>query len=128
MYPSEYLYTREHEWVRVEEDVCVLGITAYAQKELGDVVYVEVPSVGQSVATEDEIGSLESVKAVAQLFTPVSGEIIEVNPRLEGEPELVNDDPHGEGWIAKIRLSSRAELSGLMSAQDYESYIRSGDD
>jgi len=126
-YPSEYLYSEEHEWVGVEEDLCTLGITDFAQEELGEVVYVDLPEVGQSFDAGDEIGSIESVKAVAEVYTPVSGEIVEVNEKLEDAPELVNEEPHGDGWIAKVRVSSEDELSELMSADAYQEFI-SGDE
>jgi glycine cleavage system H protein len=120
MYPSEYLYTKEHEWVRVEDDLCVLGITNFAQGELGEVVFVELPEVGEVFNAHDEIGTIESVKAVAEIYTPVAGEIIEVNETLVDDPELLNDDPHTEGWLVKIRFSS--DLQGLMNAEEYEEY------
>ena len=120
MYPSDYLYTKEHEWVRVEDDLCVLGITNFAQGELGEVVFVELPEVGEVFNAHDEIGTLESVKAVAEIYTPVAGEIIEVNETLADDPELLNDDPHTEGWLVKIRFSS--DLQGLMNAEEYEEY------
>ncbi|HEX6200194.1 MAG TPA: glycine cleavage system protein GcvH [Thermoanaerobaculia bacterium] len=128
MYPSDYLYSRDHEWVRVEGDTCVLGITEYAQEELGEIVFVELPDVGQSFHTTEEVGTIESVKAVAEVFTPVSGEVVEVNGALEDEPELVNDDPHGDGWLVKLRITSKAELDELMSAEQYEEFIASAED
>lgn len=128
MYPSDYLYSRDHEWVRVEGDTCVLGITEYAQEELGEIVFVELPDVGQSFHTTEEVGTIESVKAVAEVFTPVSGEVVEVNGALEDEPELVNDDPHGDGWLVKLRITSRPELDELMSAEQYEEFIAGAED
>ncbi|MGE5232804.1 MAG: glycine cleavage system protein GcvH [Acidobacteriota bacterium] len=125
MYPSEYLYSREHEWVRVEEDVCVLGITDFAQKELGEVVFVELPEVGQVFDAGDEIGTIESVKAVAEVYTPLAGEVIEVNEALVDDPELVNEDPHSDGWLVKIRFSSAADLKSLMNAEQYTAYVAS---
>ncbi len=122
MYPTSYLYTKEHEWVRVEEDVCVLGITHFAQDELGEVVFVELPEVGQTFDAHDEIGTIESVKAVAEVFTPVGGEVIEVNDALADNPERVNEDPHGEGWLVKMKIRQAAELEGLMSAEEYKSF------
>ena len=104
MYPSEYLYSREHEWVRVEDDVCVLGITEFAQQELGEVVFVELPEAGMVFNTNDEIGTIESVKAVAEVYTPVAGEIVEVNEAVVEDPELLNEEPHSEGWLVKSRL------------------------
>ncbi len=127
MYPTEYLYSKEHEWVKVEDDVCVVGITHYAQEELGEVVFVEMPDVGQSFEVNDEIGTIESVKAVAEVFTPVGGEIVESNESLNETPELVNEDPHGKGWLVKIRLSSKEELDGLMDAAAYEKFAASGE-
>ena len=127
MYPSEYLYTKEHEWVRVEDDLCVLGITNFAQGELGEVVFVELPEVGEVFNAHDEIGTIESVKAVAEIYTPVAGEIIEVNDGVVDDPELLNEDPHTEGWLVKIRFSSAGDLQGLMNADQYEEYAASGD-
>lgn len=123
MYPSDYLYSRDHEWVRVEDDLCVLGITEYAQEELGEIVFVELPDVGQSFHATDEVGTIESVKAVAEVYTPVSGDVVEVNAALEEEPELVNDDPHGDGWLVKLRFTSKDELEELMSAEQYEEFL-----
>jgi glycine cleavage system H protein len=122
MYPSEFLYTREHEWIHVEDDICTLGITEFAQQELGEVVFVELPQVGQVFDAGDEIGTIESVKAVAEVYTPLAGEIVEVNEQLAEDPELLNDDPHGEGWLVKVRFSSAADLKALMSAEAYEEY------
>ncbi|RPH55267.1 glycine cleavage system protein GcvH [bacterium] len=127
MYPSEYLYSREHEWVRVQDDVCVLGITEFAQQELGEVVFVELPEAGQVFDTNDELGTIESVKAVAEVFTPVAGEIVEVNEAVVDDPELLNEDPHVEGWLVKIRFSSAADLKSLMNAEEYEEYVKSGE-
>ncbi len=97
MYPSDYLYSKEHEWVRVEEDVCFLGITDYAQRELGEIVFVELPEVGQVFDANDEIGTVESVKAVAEVYTPVAGEVTEINEAVVEDPEVLNEDPHGDG-------------------------------
>jgi len=127
MYPNEYLYSRDHEWVRVEGDVAVLGITDFAQEELGEVVFVDLPTVGQACSPGDEIGTIESVKAVGVLYTPVEGEIIEVNDATADEPELLNDDPHNEGWLVKIRMSNASDLNSLMMADQYEEYIKSGE-
>ncbi len=124
MYPSDYLYTEDHEWIRIEDDLCVLGLTDFAQNELGEVVYVEVPEVAETFAGGDEIGTIESVKAVADIYTPVAGEIVETNGALEDSPNLINDDPHGDGWIVKIRFSSDEDLSGLMDAARYEEYVQ----
>ena len=123
MYPSEYLYSKEHEWILVEDDICTLGITSYAQSELGEVVFVELPEVGASFNSEDEIGSIESVKAVAEIYTPVSGEITEVNSDLEDAPETVNDDPHLDGWLVKIKMTDPSELDDLMNAEAYQEFV-----
>lgn len=127
MYPSDYLYSEEHEWLHVEGDVCVLGITEFAQSELGEVVFVELPEVGQSFDAGDEIGTVESVKAVAEVFTPVAGEIVEVNSALEDAPELVNESSHDDGWFVKLRLSSTEELKGLMNAEEYGEFVSGKD-
>lgn len=126
MYPSDYLYSREHEWVRVDDDTCVLGITEFAQQELGEVVFVELPEVGQVFDAGDEIGTIESVKAVAEVFTPVAGEIVEVNDAVVDEPELLNDEPHGDGWLIKIKFSSASDLESLMNGEQYEEFLQSG--
>lgn len=128
MYPTEYLYSKEHEWILVEDDTCTIGITIFAQDELGEVVFVELPEVGQTFGADDEIGTIESVKAVAEVYTPVSGEILEVNGALEDAPEMVNDTPHDDAWLVKIRISDPSELEGLMSAAEYEEFISGGDD
>jgi glycine cleavage system H protein len=126
MYPAEYLYSKEHEWVHVEQDVCTVGITHFAQEELGEVVFVELPEVGHTFDSGDEIGTIESVKAVAELYTPVAGEVLEVNKAAVGDPAILNDDPHGEGWLVKIRFSTSSDLDGLMTAEQYERYAQSG--
>ncbi|HNZ96090.1 MAG: glycine cleavage system protein GcvH [Acidobacteria bacterium] len=126
MYPKEYRYTRDHEWVKVEDDICVVGVTDFAQQELGEVVYVEVPEPGQVFNAHDEIGTIESVKAVAEIFTPVAGEIVEANERLKDDPELINDDPHGDGWLVKVKFSSASDLDDLMDADAYEEYVAKG--
>jgi glycine cleavage system H protein len=126
MYPSDYLYSKEHEWVRVEDDVCTLGITEYAQAELGEVVFVELPEVGQVFDSNDELGTIESVKAVAEIFTPLAGEILEINDAVVDDPEILNEDPHHEGWLVKIRFSSADDLKSLMNAEDYEKFVKDG--
>lgn len=128
MYPREYLYTNEHEWVHVEDDIATVGITEFAQKELGDVVFVELPETGQVFDAGDELGTIESVKAVAELYAPLAGEIVESNAAVKDEPELLNDDPHHEGWLVKIRISTDTDVSGLMDAAAYEDYVRSDKD
>jgi glycine cleavage system H protein len=127
MYPTDYLYSREHEWLRVEDDLCVLGITEFAQQELGEVVFVELPEIGQVFNANDELGTIESVKAVAEVFTPVAGEVVEVNEAVVDDPELLNEDPHGEGWLIKIRFSSADDLKTMMKAEEYEEYAQSGE-
>jgi glycine cleavage system H protein len=127
MYPTDYLYSREHEWVKVEDDICVIGITEYAQQELGEVVFVELPEIGQVFDAAQELGTIESVKAVAEVYTPVAGEIVEVNDAVVDDPELLNEDPHGEGWLVKLRFSSAADLKSLMTAEKYEEFIQSGE-
>jgi glycine cleavage system H protein len=127
MYPRDYLYSREHEWLRVEDDLCVLGITEFAQAELGEVVFVELPEVGQVFDANDELGTIESVKAVAEVFTPVAGEVVEINDAVVDDPELLNEDPHGEGWLIKVRFSSADDLKAMMKAEEYEEYVQSGE-
>jgi glycine cleavage system H protein len=122
--PEELRYADSHEWVRVDEEIGTIGITDYAQKELGDVVFVELPQVGTQLELGDEMGSIESVKAVSELFAPVSGEVVEINESLAEKPELVNTDPYGDGWMIKVKLSAPDEVDELMSAEDYEDYIQ----
>ena len=126
MYPNEYLYSEDHEWVHVEDDVCTLGITEFAQQELGEVVFVELPEVGQVFDSGDEIGTIESVKAVAEVYTPVAGEVVEINEGVVDDPEVLNDDPHKEGWLVKMRHSSGADLKSLMKAEAYERFLEDG--
>ena len=123
MYPKEYLYSKEHEWLDLDGDVCTIGITEFAQKELGEVVYVELPEVGATHDAHDEIGTIESVKAVAEVYTPVGGEIVEINEALVDAPEMVNDNPHDDAWLVKIRVSDTSELKDLMNAEEYEEFI-----
>ncbi|MER3404751.1 MAG: glycine cleavage system protein H [Chloroflexota bacterium] len=121
--PEGLRYTKEHEWVRVEGDLAVVGITDYAQRELGDVVFVELPQVGTQVRQMQPFGVVESVKAVSDLYAPVSGEVRERNARLASEPELVNRDPYGEGWMIKVAMRDPAELDRLLTAQQYQEYL-----
>ncbi len=121
--PPDLRYTREHEWAKVEGDRARIGITAFAQEQLGDVVFVELPKVGAKVTAMKTFGVVESVKAVSDLFAPVTGEVVEVNAELPKKPELVNSDPYGQGWMLVIRMSSPQESDGLMSAGDYEKLI-----
>ena len=122
--PENLKYTKEHEWARIERNRVVVGITDFAQEELGDVVYVELPEPGTAVAAESPFGVVESVKAVSDLFSPISGTILDVNRVLEDQPELVNDSPYGDGWMIVIEASNTAELDGLLSAADYQAYIQ----
>jgi glycine cleavage system H protein len=121
--PSELKYARTHEWVRVEGDVATVGITDHAQDALGDLVYVELPEVGDTVAASDEAGVVESVKAASDIYAPVSGEIIAINEALTDSPEIINSDPYHDGWMYKIRMSDAAELEDLLSAEDYEAEV-----
>ncbi len=123
--PSDLRYTKEHEYVKPsgEDGVFVIGITDFAQGELGDIVYVDLPMVGASFDSHDVFGTVEAVKAVSELFSPLSGEIVEINTRLDGEPNLVNTDPYNEGWMIKMRLSDTDELDELMSAEDYATHV-----
>jgi glycine cleavage system H protein len=123
MTPEDSRYAKSHEYVHVEGDIGTIGITDYAQKELGDVVFVELPQVGSQLEAADELGSIESVKAVSELFAPVSGEVTEVNERLRDQPELVNTDPYGDGWMIRVRLSDPTEVDDLMNAEEYEEYV-----
>jgi glycine cleavage system H protein len=128
MYPDDLRYTKDHEWIRVEKGIGTVGITAYAQEALGDIVFIELPSVGDSVSAGDVLGSIESVKAVSDLYTPVSGEIKEANSTLESAPEVINSDPYGNGWIIKIAISSEAELNELMNAEEYQDFLKEVED
>jgi glycine cleavage system H protein len=123
MTPEDSRYAKSHEYVHVEGATGTIGITEYAQKELGDVVFVELPQVGSQLEQNEELGSIESVKAVSELFSPVSGEVIEVNEKLKDKPELVNTDPYGDGWMIKVRLSDATEADELMSAEEYDEYV-----
>ena len=123
MYPSDYRYTKEHEWIKVSGDTGTIGITDYAQHELGDVVFVELPAVGAKIKTGTVFGTVESVKAVSEIYAPVSGEVIEVNAALANTPEILNTDPHGAAWLIKIKLANPAEVSGLMDAAAYQAFV-----
>ncbi|WP_127136536.1 glycine cleavage system protein GcvH [Flagellimonas oceanensis] len=121
--PSELKYTKDHEWVKIDGDIATVGITDFAQSELGDIVYVEVETLDETLDKEEVFGTVEAVKTVSDLFLPLSGEIIEFNEALEDEPEKVNSDPYGEGWMVKIKLSEPSEVEELMSADDYKALI-----
>ena len=121
--PGDLKYTKEHEWVRVDGGAGTVGITDYAQDQLGDIVYVDLPDVGTQVTYLEKLGEIESVKAVSELFSPVSGEVVEVNGALTDKPELVNASPYGEGWMLRVRLSDPEELDNLLTAQQYDDYV-----
>jgi glycine cleavage system H protein len=121
--PSELKYTKDHEWIRVEGDVAIIGITDFAQGELGDIVYVEIETVGETVEKEAVFGTVEAVKTVSDLFMPLTGEILELNSKLEGEPELVNKDPYGDGWMVKVKIADASQISELLSADAYNAVI-----
>jgi glycine cleavage system H protein len=123
MYPENFRYTKEHEWVLADGDSGTVGITDHAQEELGDIVYVDLPKVGSRIDAGKSLGSVESVKAVSDIYSPVSGEITEINESLADAPEKLNSDPHGDAWLVKIRLSNPGEIQSLMSASDYQTYV-----
>lgn len=118
-FPDNLRYTKDHEWLRLEGDIAFVGVTDFAQRELGDIVYVEIDTVGESLAAEEVFGTIEAVKTVSDLFMPISGEIMEVNPQLDNGPELVNEDPYGDGWMVKIKVADPAEVAALMDATAY---------
>src|ERR1700736_1646072 len=122
-YPSDFRYTKEHEWIKVTGDTATVGITDYAQHELGDVVFVELPAAGTKLTAGKQFASVESVKAVSEIYAPTSGEVTEANAVLQAKPETINTDPHGAGWLIKLKLSNAAELNSLMDAAAYEKYI-----
>jgi glycine cleavage system H protein len=124
MYPQEFLYTKEHEWIRVDESIGTIGITDHAQKELGDVVFVELPRVGDHITASESFGTVESVKAVSEIYSPVTGEVTAVNAKVQANPEMLNADPHGEAWLIRVRLSDRSEIENLMTAEHYEAYVQ----
>ena len=123
MYPAEFRYSKEHEWVKIDGDRAAVGITDFAQQQLGDVVLVELPEAGSSFAAAEVFGNIESVKAVSELFLPVSGEIVEVNQAAVDSPEMINKDPHGEAWLVVVKLTNPTELEGLLSVEDYQKYV-----
>jgi glycine cleavage system H protein len=123
MYPENYRYSKEHEWVWLEGDIATVGITFHAQKELGDIVYADLPKPGTMVEQGKPMGSVESVKAVSEIYSPVSGQVVEVNETLAAAPEKLNQDPHGEAWLVKIKVSAPSEIDALLSAADYQSYV-----
>jgi len=123
MYPDDFYYTKDHEWLKIDGDEARVGITDFAQKQLGDVVYVELPQSGVQLEFHQSFGVIESVKAVSDIYSPVSGEVIEINQELNDSPELVNEDPHNKGWIILIKIKDESELDKLMSASEYENFL-----
>jgi glycine cleavage system H protein len=121
-YPQDRRYTKSHEWVLMDGDIATIGITQYAQEQLGDVVFVELPAVGAAVTRDGAMGNIESVKAVSEVFAPVAGEVVEVNAALEARPELLNSDPHGDGWLVRVRVAPGSD-GGLMTAAEYEAFL-----
>lgn len=122
-FPQELLYTEDHEWVRIEGDIATIGVTDFAQSELGDIVYVEVDTVGETLSAGELFGTVEAVKTVSDLFMPIAGEITELNEKLENDPELVNSDPYGDGWMIKVKISG--DTAGLLSAEEYSEKVGS---
>jgi glycine cleavage system H protein len=123
-FPEGLKYSKEHEWVLVEDDVAIIGITEFAQGELGDIVFVELPEVGEKISKDDPFGSLESVKAVSDIFAPISGTVVEINDALPDSPETINEDPYGDGWMIKVQMTDMNELKDLMSPDDYAEFIK----
>ena len=124
--PANLIYCKTHEWVRLEGDVAVIGITDHAQDALGDIVYLDFPEPGKKVKADEQFGEVESVKAVSELYSPLSGEIIEINSAIQNSTETVNEDPYDKGWLIKLKMSDQAELTGLMNAADYEKFADAG--
>jgi glycine cleavage system H protein len=123
MYPRDFYYSKDHEWVKLEGDTATVGITDFAQKQLGDVVYVELPAIGTRLGVHQTIGVVESVKAVSDVYSPISGEVIAVNEELNNSPEMLNQDPHAKGWIIRMKVNDKAEIEKLMNSVDYEKYL-----
>ena len=123
--PEELKYTEEHEWVRIEDNIAIVGITDFAQGELGDIVYLEIDTLDSQIDSNEVFGTVEAVKTVSDLFMPITGKVIEVNPNLEDKPELVNEDPYGEGWIIKIHITEESQIDNLLSPSDYKNLIDS---
>jgi glycine cleavage system H protein len=122
-FPADCVYTKEHEWVRVQDGFAIIGITEYAQKQLGDVVFVELPKVGDTFDTNETFANVESVKAVSEVFSPVAGEITEINAELSESPQLVNDDPYGDGWFIKLKITDAEELKDLLTSEEYSEFV-----
>ena len=125
MYPQQYRYSKDHEWILVEGEVGRVGITDYAQKQLGDVVFLELPEVGRTLAAGEQFGTVESVKAVSELYSPVAGEVVKVNEELVGKPEVINKDPHGAAWMIEVRIADPAAVGSLMDAAAYQALVDS---
>ncbi len=126
MYPEDLLYTKEHEWVLVQGKTGTIGISFYAQKELGDIVFIELPDIGETLKAGESFGSVESVKAVSEIYAPISGKVLEVNENLAEKPEIINEDPYKEGWMVKVNIADPEELEDLMTAEEYEAFIQEG--
>ena len=124
-FPSELKYTKDHEWIRAEGNEAYIGVTDFAQRELGDIVYIDINTVGKDLLKEDVFGTIEAVKTVSDMFMPAAGKVIEINKKLDSQPELVNQDPYGDGWIAKISLTDRSQVDGLLSAEQYQAQVGS---
>jgi glycine cleavage system H protein len=122
-FPAELKYTKDHEWIKVEGDTATIGITEFAQRELGDIVYIDISSVGKEVAKEEVFGTVEAVKTVSDLFMPLTGSVNEINPVLDSQPELVNSDPYGDGWMVKISIKDASEIDSLLSADAYQALV-----
>lgn len=122
-FPAELKYTKDHEWVRLEGNVAYIGITDFAQRELGDIVYVDINTIGKDVAQEEVFGTVEAVKTVSDLYMPIAGEVVEMNSKLDANPELVNSDPYGDGWMVKVNVSNAADFENLLSAADYQALV-----
>jgi glycine cleavage system H protein len=123
MYPNEFRYTKDHEWIKVEGNEAVIGVSDFAQKQLGDIIFVELPEVGKTLEAHQTVGVIESVKSVSDIYAPLSGEVIAVNEGLIQAADLINKDPHGQGWIVRIKIKDKAEIDALMSVGDYEKYL-----
>jgi len=122
-FPTDLKYTKDHEWIRVADDEAIVGITDFAQRELGDIVFIDINTIGEEVARDEVFGTVEAVKTVSDLFMPVSATVLSVNEKIDGSPELVNQDPYGEGWLVRVKLNNPADVNGLLSAADYEAQV-----
>ena len=122
-FPAELKYTKDHEWIRVEGNEAYIGITEFAQRELGDIVYIDINTVGQDISKDEVFGTVEAVKTVSDLFMPVTAKVLEINPMLDSQPELVNTDPYGDGWMVKVSLTDVSEVEGLLSTEDYSALV-----